>query len=358
MKPARKKYIEELLTEAEVDAFVFFDLANIRYLSDFTGTDGVLVVTRQAATFLTDSRYQTQACQQVTVESVICYQKKLDGLVAELLRLGTRRVGFEAETLTVATWEDLKKKANGQIDWIAVTKPLRALRSIKDKEEIAALEHAALLNQQAFDEITPLLKPGTTEREIALALEFALKTLGGEEKAFDFIIASGERGAMPHGLASEKQLRSGELVTIDFGTRVAGYHSDETVTVAIGAVEQKLRDIYDTVLMAHDLALAAVKPGIGIVELDAVAREYITSKGYGDFFGHGLGHGLGLNVHEFPALSPNSEGDLEEGMVITIEPGIYMPDIGGVRIEDSVVVTAHGCRCLTRIAKKFQQFPA
>ncbi|MDT8420958.1 MAG: Xaa-Pro peptidase family protein [Desulfuromonadales bacterium] len=350
--------MEKLLTEAEVDAFVFFDLANIRYLADFTGTDGVLVVNREGATFLTDSRYQTQARQQVSAESVICYQKKLDGLVAELQRLGVHRVGFESESLTVATWEELQNKTAGKIDWVGIAKPIRSLRSIKDREEIAALEHAALLNQKAFDEIIPLLKPGTTEREIALALEFALKTLGGEEKAFDFIVASGERGAMPHGLASDKPLNSGELVTIDFGTRVAGYHSDETVTVAIGAVEQKLRDIYDTVLAAHDLALAAVKPGIGILELDAVAREYITGKGYGDFFGHGLGHGLGLKVHEFPALSPTSGGDMEEGMVVTIEPGIYMPKIGGARIEDTVVVTAEGCRCLTRIAKKFQQFPA
>jgi Xaa-Pro aminopeptidase len=204
----------------------------------------------------------------------------------------------------------------------------------------------------------PLLVPGVSERELALALEFALKRSGAEEKAFDFIVASGERGALPHGIASEKKIGRGELVTIDFGSRVNGYHSDETVTVAVGEIDDKAREIFDTVLAAHDQALAAVRPGISIVALDAVARGHIARRGYGEFFGHGLGHGVGLEIHEYPSLSPNSEGFIEEGMVITIEPGIYVPGLGGVRIEDTVVVTSDGYRCLTRIPKQFQQFLA
>lgn len=358
VEQSRNTKIEKLLTEVKVDAFVFFDLSNIRYLCNFTGTDGVLIVTRDSGSFLSDSRYQTQARQQVTVQTIHCYKKKLDGVVAELQRLGVSRVGFESEILTVADWQELKNKSAGQIEWIPVGKPLRSLRALKDGDEIASLEKAAVLNHQAFEEIKPLLIPGTSEKEIALALEFSLKRAGGEAKAFDYIVASGQRGAMPHGLASEKKLSSGELVTIDFGTRIDGYHSDETVTVAVGDIDTKSREIYDTVLAAHDQAMAAVRPGIPIVELDSIARDYISSQGYAEYFGHGLGHGVGLEIHEYPALSPKAEGRIEEGMVITIEPGIYLPGFGGVRIEDTVVVTSDGCRCLTRIPKQFQQFPA
>lgn len=358
MRASRKAKIERLLTEANLDAFVFFDLANIRYLCDFSGTDGALIVSNKTDIFLSDSRYQAQAQQQVSAESIICYQKKLDGVVAELQQLGARRVGFESETLTVSSWQDLQKKSPAQMEWIPVGKPLKALRALKDKNEIALLEKAANLNKKAFDDIKPLLVPGARELDLALTLEFTLKRLGGEDKAFDFIIASGERGAMPHGVASDKIINRGDLVTIDFGTRVDGYHSDETVTVAVGDIDEKSRDIYDTVLAAHDRALEAVKPGIGIIDLDAVARGYITEQGYGQYFGHGLGHGVGLEIHEYPSVSPNSEGIIEEGMVITIEPGIYVPGLGGVRIEDTVVVTADGCRCLTQIPKQFQQFPA
>jgi Xaa-Pro aminopeptidase len=192
------------------------------------------------------------------------------------------------------------------------------------------------------------------ERDISLALEYALKRRGGEEKAFDFIVASGPRGAMPHGVASERVIRDGELVTIDFGTRVRGYHSDETVTVAVGEVPRKLREIYTLVLDAHDRALKQVRPGVPLSELDGLARRHIGDGGYGDFFGHGLGHGVGLEIHESPTVSSRSEEIATEGMVITIEPGIYVPDLGGVRIEDMVLVTATGQRCLTRIPKDFR----
>jgi Xaa-Pro aminopeptidase len=182
-----------------------------------------------------------------------------------------------------------------------------------------------------------------------------LKRLGGEANAFDFIVAAGERGALPHGVASDRKIRVAELVTIDFGTKVNGYHSDETVTLGMGEVDRKLRQIFDIVLEAHDSALSAIKPGLSISALDAVARDLISSQGYGAFFGHSLGHGVGLEVHEYPAVSARTEDVLLEGMVITVEPGIYLPDIGGVRIEDTVVVTANGFEALTSIPKQFMQ---
>jgi Xaa-Pro aminopeptidase len=190
------------------------------------------------------------------------------------------------------------------------------------------------------------------EIDIAVALEFEMRRRGAEGRAFDFIVASGERGAMPHGRASDKVIRSGELVTIDFGALKDGYHSDETVTVACGKPEIRAREIHSIVKTAHDLAMEAVRPGISCRDLDEVARSYIRNKGFGEYFGHGLGHGVGLEIHELPTLSPRSTAVLEEGMVITVEPGIYIPGFGGVRIEDTVVVTGDGCRVLTSVDKQ------
>lgn len=348
----------QLLEKCKLDAFVFFDPSNIRYLCGFTGTDGALVIGRGKDCFLTDSRYTTQARRQVAADQVREYSVKLDGIIALLQELGVRRIGFESETLPFAQVQKLREKGPSELAWIPVGEEVLSLRGTKDPVEIDALIEAARISAEAFEEILPLVRPGAVEREIALALEFAMKRRGGEEKAFDFIVASGARGALPHGIASEKVIAAGELVTFDFGTRFAGYHSDETVTVAVGEVPPRLGEIFDTVLQAHDLAIAQVRPGMALRDIDSVARRYIAERGFGEYFGHGLGHGVGLEVHEYPTVSPRSEAVAEEGMVITIEPGIYIPELGGVRIEDMVQVTADGCRLLTRIPKDFRSLPA
>jgi Xaa-Pro aminopeptidase len=348
----------KLLEECGLDAFIFLDMSNIRYLCGFTGTDGALVVTRGSDCFLTDSRYTTQAKEQVAAGQIREYSVKLDGLLALLDEQGARRIGFEAETTPFATVQQLKEKGAAQLDWVPVDKKILPLRGVKSSAELDAILEATRITAEAFEEVLPLIHPGAVEREIALALEFAMKRRGGEEKAFDFIVASGIRGAMPHGIASEKVIGAGELVTVDFGTRFAGYHSDETVTVAVGEVAPKLREIFETVLQAHDLAMAQVRPGRMLRDIDAVARQFIAERGYGDYFGHGLGHGVGLEVHEYPTVSPRSESVAEVGMVFTVEPGIYVPGVGGVRIEDMVLVTADGCRQLTRIPKGFRTLPA
>jgi Xaa-Pro aminopeptidase len=228
------------------------------------------------------------------------------------------------------------------------------LRLHKSPDEIDAIASAAGLNVAGFAEIEAMIRPGVREKDIALALEFALRQLGAEEKAFDIIVASGLRGAMPHGVASDKKLAEGELVTIDFGCRLRGYHSDETVTLALGQASAELRTLFDVVLEAHDLALAAVAPGVALTELDRLARDHIKTCGYGDYFGHGLGHGVGLEIHEGPTVSPRSTAIAEAGMVFTIEPGIYLPGVGGVRIEDMVLVTTDGHQALTKIPKTFR----
>lgn len=346
-----------LLEKSGLDAVVFFDLFNVRYLCGFTGTDGAVMLSADRTCFTTDSRYTTQARQQVTADEIRQHDNKLDGVIAYLRQSGAVRIGFEAKTLAVATFNQLKERGDSSWEWVPLAEELAPLRTRKGGDEVEALSEAALLNAEAFAEILPQIAPGVSEREISLALEFSLKRRGGEEKAFDFIVASGLRGAMPHGIASEKIIEAGELVTIDFGTRVRGYHSDETVTVAVGEVGEKQRCIFDIVLEAHDLAMAAVRPGMALKEIDAVARDFIAAQGYGEFFGHGLGHGVGLEVHEHPVVSARSTDEAQEGMIITIEPGIYLPDLGGVRIEDTVLVTQQGCRALTRIPKQFRQLP-
>lgn len=337
-----------------LDALLFFGLPNIRYLCGFTGTDGVLFVSRETSVFLTDSRYVEQAWKQTRVDRVVCYKNNLQEIGNLLTETDSVTVGFDADSVSVAQYEDLQGLSE-RLTWIPLTRQLQALRAVKSKAEQASLKAAADLNCLAFNEILPQVKIGMTERELSLMLEFSLKKHGGEANAFDFIVASGARGALPHGVASAKELKPGDLVTIDFGTRVNGYHSDETVTFGIGIVDRKLRQIFDIVLEAHDSAINAVRPGVRIADLDAVARDYIAEKGFGEFFGHGLGHGVGLEIHEFPGVSSRSEAVLAEGMVITIEPGIYLPGVGGVRIEDTVVVTVDGCDILTSIPKHYRQ---
>lgn len=358
MNPEGEQFVQQILKTEELDALLFFGLPSIRYLCDFTGTDGVLLVSKNESLFLTDSRYRSQAEEQVSADRTFCYKNKYPTIVDEISARMFTRIGFDADNLTVAAFDELSKLTTGKFDWCPLSTQLRPLRANKVGSEISALKKAAMLNRVAFEQVLPQIQPGVTERTIALELEFALKRLGGECNAFDFIVASGTRGAMPHGVASDKLLETGELVTIDFGTRVDGYYSDETVTLALGSVNGKLRQIFDIVLKAHDLALAAIQPGMEICKLDAVARDYITAQGYGDYFGHGLGHGVGLEIHEYPALSARNEARISEGMVITIEPGIYIPGAGGVRIEDTVVVTADGYEALTSIPKQFYQIDA
>ncbi len=339
-----------------VEGLVFFDLANIRYLCGFTGTDGLFAADGKTTCFLTDSRYTTQARAQVSAGEVREYQIKLDGLIEWVAERKLERVGFEAAKVPFATIARLRERAPG-VDWVPVEQDLEPLRGVKDPAELAALEAAARLNSEAFAEILPRIRPGISERQVALELEFALKRLGGEDKAFDFIVASGSRGALPHGVASDKEIQAGELVTIDFGVRCGGYHSDETVTLAVGQVDPRLQEIFQVVLDAHDRALAAVKPGVPLREIDGVARNHIARCGFAEYFGHGLGHGVGLEIHEYPVVSQRGAAVAEVGMVFTIEPGIYLPGVGGVRIEDMVVVTDSGCRQLTLVPKEFRSLP-
>jgi Xaa-Pro aminopeptidase len=310
-------------------------------------------VTNDGGCFLTDSRYTTQAGGEVTAFSVAEYRVKLDA-VAEWIRLsGSKRVGFVASQLTVAVFDELTGKLPG-VEFVQLKDEISEIRAVKDLEEIAVMESVAELASAALTEILPLIRPGVFERDLALELEIAMRRRGADDKAFDFIVASGNRGALPHGRASSKAIASGDLVTFDFGALCNGYNSDETVTVAVGKPDIKLLEVYSIVKEAHDRAIDAVRPGIPLKDLDKVARSFIEERGYGSFFGHGLGHGIGLEVHERPLVSSRSEDLAEEGMIFTIEPGIYIQGLGGVRIEDTVVVEKSGCRLLTKVSKELQ----
>jgi len=353
----RIQKLENLIQSLDLEAFIVTDLFNIRYLCGFSGTDGILVVSRGGVGFLTDSRYTEQARAQVVADHKIEYRIKNEGLINFLREQGLSRVGFEAETVPFATVRKWRNDSQKIARWIPVGEELLSLRGVKAPSELEALEEATRISAKAFDSVLPLLKPGIQEQEFSLELEIAIRRLGAEEKAFDFIVASGSRGALPHGVASERRIQAGELVTVDFGARFAGYHSDETITVAVGSVSPKHQEIFEVVYQAQQRAMDLIRPGIPLQEIDKAAREYIHAAGYGEFFGHGLGHGVGLEVHEFPTLNPRSKDVAEEGMVFTVEPGVYVPGFGGVRIEDMVVVTENGYRKVTRLPKELRTLP-
>jgi Xaa-Pro aminopeptidase len=328
------------------------DLRNIRYLCGFSGTEGVLLISQDNAWFLCDSRYTAQAAQEVqNAEIRECAVIRIDTIVALAQEYALDRIGFEAAHTTVSAFRLMSEKLVG-IELVELGAKFDEIRICKDRAEIELLSSVATLSSLALTAVLANIKPGVREVDIALALELEMRRRGADGKAFDFIVASGKRGAMPHGRASDKIIQSGELVTIDFGALKDGYHSDETVTIACGMPETRAQEIHSIVGTAHDLAIRAVRPGISCKDLDEVARSYIRDSGYGEYFGHGLGHGVGLEIHEFPTLSPRSSAVLEEGMVITVEPGIYIPGFGGVRIEDTVVVTGDGCHVLTSADKQ------
>lgn len=351
MLKSRRQRLLPFFETHDLDLLLIEHPVNLRYLSGFSGSEGALLLSPEQGWFLCDSRYTVQAAQEVGDLCVIEQAQRQEG-VAELVRqAGGCRLGFEASHTTVSNHQGLAARLPG-VTLVGLGPELDVVRICKDSSELGLLEQVAGLASASLESVLPLLQPGVREDEFALKLEFEMRRRGADGRGFDFIVASGVRGAMPHGRASDKAIQAGELVTIDFGAVQNGYHSDETVTVAVGAIDERQQRIYQAVLEAHDRAIAAVKPGISCRELDAQARDHIKEQGFGDYFGHGLGHGLGLDVHEKPVVSPRSEAVLEEGMVITIEPGIYIPGFGGVRIEDTVAVTADGCRLLTKVSKQ------
>ena len=351
MRQERINRIKGILRDDHLDGILITCLENVHYLSEFTGSDAALVMTETKGYFLTDSRYTTQAREEVSGFEIIEYQKKIEGLSDLINDLGLRGIGFEPHNVTYGTYRELAEKISAG-ELISIDERIRNIRAVKDDEEIGRIKRAIDIASKSLRENIWRITPGTQEREIALELEFSMRRNEAENIAFDTVVASGGRAALPHGKASEKRIDKGDLVIIDFGSRYRGYYSDETCTFFCGKLNRRQKEAYQIVKDAHDKAIASIRTGRKAMELDAIARSWIKEAGYGDYFGHGTGHGVGLAVHENPVIGPESKDILEEGMVFTVEPGIYIPGWGGVRIEDMVLVTENGCEVLTGLSKE------
>lgn len=352
MSTTRLQKLRGVLAERQLDGIVISKPENRAYLSGFTGSSGWLLITAAKAFLVTDFRYVEQAQSQAPAFEVHKPENSAEALIAALCdEQNVKRLGFEGDYLTFDAYQGYTQVHQGR-ELVSSAGLVERLRMIKDEAEIAIMQKAASIADEAWSHILGYIKPGVVERELAVELEYKMKKLGAEGLAFDIICASGVRSALPHGRASEKKIEAGDLVTFDFGALYKGYCSDMTRTVMVGEPSEKQREIYQTVLEAQLRGVAACKAGMTGKELDDVCRDYIKEKGYGEYFGHGTGHGVGRFIHEGPKLSFRGEHDvLEPGMVVTIEPGIYLPGWGGVRIEDMVLVTADGCRRLSQSPK-------
>ncbi|BDG36745.1 M24 family metallopeptidase [Saccharococcus caldoxylosilyticus] len=343
--------LRALFDEHDIDGLLVTNPYNRRYITGFTGTAGVAVISRDKAVFITDFRYVEQASQQVKGFEIVQHTGPIvDEAAKQVARLGIQKLGFEQEDVSYATFKAYESAVKAEL--VPTSHVIEKLRLIKSESEIKILKEAAEIADAAFEHILSFIRPGVKEIDVANELELFMRKQGATSSSFDIIVASGYRSALPHGVATEKSIEKGELVTLDFGAYYKGYCSDITRTIAVGAISEELKTIYDIVLQAQLRGMEGIKPGMTGKEADALTRDYISEKGYGEYFGHSTGHGIGLEIHEGPALSVRSDVVLAPGMVVTVEPGIYIPGLGGVRIEDDTVVTENGNESLTHSPKE------
>lgn len=339
------------MEEQGLEALLVMRPENRYYLSGFTGSNGYLLVKRDETVLLTDGRYTTQAQEQAPHCRVVTAQGLAPGLRELLEQTGVKQLGFEKDFVTYEQFTIFSELLSG-VELVPTSGLVEGLRIVKDEGELAILRKAANIADAAFAHILGFMKPGMSELEVSLELETFMRKQGAKSSSFEIIVASGHRSALPHGKASEKVLEHGDFVTLDFGAYYQGYCSDLTRTVVLGEVSEKQREIYEIVREAQEHAVAMIKAGLTGIQADKLARDIIAAKGYGEQFSHTLGHGLGLAVHEAPSLSIRGDHVLQPGMVVTVEPGIYLPNFGGVRIEDDIVITEHGNEVLTQSPKE------
>jgi Xaa-Pro aminopeptidase len=336
------------LDEHEVDALITFHLPNVRWLTGFTGSMAGVIVGGGARTFVTDFRYLSQSAEQVGPEwKLRIAQEPIPAVAALVAESGIPRVGFEARHMTVEERRQLEAALPVEIELVPVLDALEVLRAYKDAAELAAMRRAAAIADAAFQEVVGHGLIGRTERDVALDLEIAMRRRGATSASFPPIVASGSHAALPHAVPRDRPIEDGTLVMVDAGAVVDGYCSDCTRTFAAGEPTPHAREVYELVLRAQEAAVAAVRAGRTAVEIDAVARDIIVAAGHAEHFGHGVGHGVGIEMSEIPRVNPRSSTELEAGNVVTIEPGVYIPGELGVRIEDLVRVTSDGPDVLT-----------
>jgi Xaa-Pro aminopeptidase len=346
----RRQRLVSRLDDLQADAFLVTRLPNVRYLTGFTGSNGQLILTATDGVFLTDGRYVEQSRYQVPDLHRVGYAGGFTAAFAKACKdLRTERVAFEGSGVSYTQYAAL---AEAVTDLVPTTDEVENLRKVKDPDELRAIQGAQAITDATFEAILQHLSEGVTEQEIALELDTTMRRMGADGLAFETILAFGESAAEPHHSPSTRPLALGDVVKMDFGCLIDGYHSDMTRTVSFGEPSADLRDLYEIVRKAQELGVETLRPGISSGELDRVVRDFIREAGYGKQFRHGLGHGVGLEIHEAPWLRSGGEDVLQEGTVVTVEPGIYLEGIGGVRIEDIVAVTTEGRRVLPSTTKE------
>ena len=350
----RRKALWEKVRDQGLDAFLLVNVEgseqpNVRYLTGFTGSFSILVVTEESL-FFTDPRYTEQAQNQVDLPVVEVRGRWVPQVIEHLKKTGLKRIGIGSARTTIQLFEDLKRTGEG-LEFVPVGSPVEELRRVKGEAEIQKIKEAVELTEAGLKWILKRIRPGMTEREVALKLEFWYRKEGAEDVAFELIVAAGPQSAMPHHRPSDQPLQPGEVVLFDIGARVDGYCADITRVVALGEPKKEVKDVYKLVLAANVAGINAIKAGSSGKDVDAQARKVLEEAGLGERFGHGLGHGVGLEVHEGPRLSATSEDNLVAGNVVTVEPGVYFPGKFGIRIEDLVVVSEDGARVLSEFPK-------
>ncbi len=336
-----------------VDCVIIQTAANRRYFTDFSSSDGILIISREYAVFGIDGRYIEAARNRIQDANVVLVQS-YNSFVKEILsNLGAKTAAVEGESTLFEL--GVLKNICPDIDFFSnkdVNSAIRKLRMVKSGDEIRKIAEAQRLTDIAFTHIINYIRAGVTERDIALELEFFMKKQGAEKESFDTIAVSGKRTSMPHGVPTEKEVEKGDFITMDFGAVVDGYHSDMTRTVAVGSVDDEMKKVYNLVLESQVEGLNSLQPGVECKSVDKICRDIINKAGYGEYFTHSTGHGVGLDIHEYPNLSMMSMATLEKGNVVTVEPGIYIPEKFGVRIEDFVVITSYGYHNFTESPKE------
>ncbi|SUP40883.1 M24 family metallopeptidase [Veillonella criceti] len=344
--------LQDYLTAHQYDGILLLSQTNLRYFAGFTGTTAVGFVTPKQAFIITDSRYTEQAQQQCEGYEVIQYTSSVWCTIAHIIeeqQISLAVCAFEGNYVPVDTYQTISEVlTNSQFASVNLT----SLRAVKRPDELDLMRKAAQIADEAFAAMLPQLKIGMTEQEARVILEIEMMRRGSEEPSFETIVASGHRSSMPHGVASDKVIEKGDFVTFDFGAVYKGYHSDMTRTIVMGQASDLQRTLYDVVLHAQLKGLAAVKSGVTGKLVDAACRDSIRKDSYGEYFNHGTGHGVGLDIHEEPVASPKSDTILEPNMIVTVEPGVYLPGKIGLRIEDSVIVTDEGYELLTHTSKE------
>ena len=351
---ARVDAVLAAIAERELDALLVSNLVNVRWLTGFTGSNAAAVIGPAQRRFFTDFRYLTQASEQVATGWEREITSDLLKRAADDLPEGPLRLGFDDAHLSVKQHAQLAEYVGEGVELVAAGGIVEALRAVKDRAEIGAIRAAAKLADEAFEEVVGAGIVGRPEREVALDLEIAMRRRGAQAPSFAPIVAAGEHGALPHAVPRDVPIPAGTLVVIDWGAQLHGYASDCTRTVATGDLDPRDREVYDLVLRAQMVALEAVRPGPTGKEVDAVARAIIDDAGHAEHFGHGLGHGVGLEVHEGPRLSKIGTDKLAAGNIVTVEPGVYLPGAVGVRIEDLVAITEDGHEVLSTLPKELR----